>query len=62
MSSPKEAMKMIKHLEKMPYEKKLKDMCIFTLEKKSLTVDLITVFLYLKAGLQRGWRLSLPKD
>lgn len=53
---------MIKHLEKMPYEKKLKDICIFTLENKSLTVDLITVFLYLKAGLQRGWRLSLPKD
>lgn len=52
-------MKMIKHLEKIPYDKKLKETGIFTLEKKGLTGD--TIFLYFKGG-YKVRRLSLHKE
>jgi len=41
------AMKMIKGLENLSYDEKLKEFGIFTLEKRRLKHDLITLFQYL---------------
>lgn len=41
------AMKMIKGLENLSYDEKLKEFVLFTLEKRRLKHDLITFFQYL---------------
>lgn len=53
---------MIRGLDNLSYDEKLKEFGIFTLEKRRLKHDLITLFQYLKYTPCTGYKLPFDKE
>jgi len=53
---------MIRGLEYLSYEDRLRELELFSLEKRRLWGDLIAVHILCEGGLQEGWRGTFYKS
>ena len=56
------AIKMIKELEHLSYEERLRQLALFSLGKRRLHKDLINIYRHLKGRAQRGHSHAVPSS